>query len=141
MNGYNCNYCLDKVHEEHKTKCFLHENNVKHIKKYLIYCVINLERPSCPHMTRWINKNNVEIIQPRTLLNISNFESFDDLLYYYTEHIIKSASNIELEYLLIAKNWVSLDKKFDIDYNESLYDQELLFNSRINFIKKIIEVN
>lgn len=133
---YNCNYCLEYVHTKHKEKCFLHENNIIYIKKYLTHCFLNLERPSCQHMTLWLS--NFPIVKPRTLLNISNFESFDDLLYYYIEQIIKISSNKEIEIFLIVKNWLSIDKPIDIDYNEKLYDQENLFDKRVAFIKEII---
>lgn len=120
----------------------MHENNIDYIKKYLIYCVLQLERPSCQHMTRWLNNNNAhQIIKPRTLLNISEYNSFDELLYHYIDEIIKHANNLEAEFLLIIQNWVSLDKPIDMNYNEQHYNSELLFDKRIAFIKNIIGID
>lgn len=137
--NYNCNYCLNDFHLKHKDKCFLNDENIIFIKRYLIYCVLNLERPSCQHMTRCLNNFNNNIIKPRTLLNISEFETFDDLLYHYIDYIINHSNDLEIELFLIVKNWLSIDKPIDINYNESNYNQENLFNKRIDFIKKIIE--
>lgn len=140
---FDCGYCLNSVSEfdKHKQKCFLHKNNTQFIKKYLINCVLTLHRPSCQHMTKWLNDNNADVIKPRTLLNASKYESFDELLFHYINELIKTSNNIELEFLLIVRNWLSLDKKVDMVYNQEMYNQEVLFNKRVNFFKKILDVS